>query len=57
MKYNNKHILEGSNAGEKLVGKLLSYVDDKIKSNSQENIARASDGHSQYKENMISLST
>jgi len=39
MRCNNKHILEGSSEGEKFVGGLLSYIDDKIKSDSHENIA------------------
>ena len=39
MRCHNKHILEGSSEGEKLVGGLLSYVDDEIKGDSHENIA------------------
>ena len=35
---NNKHILEGSSEGEKLIRDLLNYVDNKIKSDDHENI-------------------
>ena len=38
MKCNNKHILEGSSEGEKLVEGLMSYVDGEIKGHSHENI-------------------
>ena len=38
MGYNNKHILEGSSEGEKLVGGLLSYMNNEIKGDSHKNI-------------------
>ena len=35
---NNKHILEGSSEGGKLVGRLPNYVNDEVKGDSHENI-------------------
>jgi len=35
---NNIHILEGSSEGEKLIGGLMSYVDNEIKNDNHENI-------------------
>ena len=55
---NNKHIFEENSESEKLVGRLLNYVDDEIKDNSHKNIAsNRCDEHNQYKENMINLNT
>jgi len=39
MGWNNKHIIEESSEGEKLIRGLLSYIDDEIKGDSHENIA------------------
>ena len=39
MGYNNKHILEENSDDEIFLEGLLSYVDDKIKSDNHENIA------------------
>jgi len=38
MGYNNKHILEGVSEGKKLVGGLVSYVDDEIKNDNHKNM-------------------
>ena len=54
---NNKHILEGRSESEKLVRRLLNYVNDKIKDKNHKNIMSRGDGYNLYKENIISLST
>jgi len=38
MRFNNKHLLEGSDEGEKFIGELSNYGNDKIKSDNHKNI-------------------
>jgi len=37
MRCNNKHILKGISEGEKLIGELLNYINNKIKGDNHEN--------------------